>query len=57
MFSLLQNAMLHSSFFLTLPIFTVGWPSFSDVAEKGTVLKIRDSTHGMTRIEVVCAKV
>ena len=34
-----------------------GWPSFSDVADKANVAKIRDTTHGMVRVEVVCAKV
>ena len=35
----------------------VGWPSFSDVADKGNVARIVDSSFGMTRTEVVCAKV
>ena len=34
-----------------------GWPSFSDVAEKGNVVKIKDTSHGMVRVEVACAKV
>lgn len=32
-----------------------GWPSFYDVLEKGRVEQRRDFTHGMNRIEVVCA--
>ncbi len=33
-----------------------GWPSFTDVAEKGNVHRIVDKSHGMVRTEVVCAK-
>jgi len=33
-----------------------GWPSFSDVAEQGSVTRIVDDSHGMVRTEVVCAK-
>ncbi|XP_033646937.1 peptide methionine sulfoxide reductase MsrB-like isoform X3 [Asterias rubens] len=33
-----------------------GWPSFYDLAEKGSVKLHRDSTHGMVRTECVCAK-
>ena len=36
---------------------SVGWPSFSDVADKGNVARIVDTSFGMTRTEVVCAKV
>ena len=32
-----------------------GWPSFSDLAAKGTVVKRTDYSHGMVREEVVCA--
>lgn len=32
-----------------------GWPSFYDVATKGAVTLVDDSTHGMQRTEVVCA--
>ena len=32
-----------------------GWPSFYDVAEKGRVEQREDNSHGMRRIEVVCA--
>jgi peptide-methionine (R)-S-oxide reductase len=32
-----------------------GWPSFYDVAEKGNVELIEDNSHGMNRVEVVCA--
>ncbi|KAL9959413.1 hypothetical protein ACROYT_G032736 [Oculina patagonica] len=31
-----------------------GWPSFWDTPE-GTVRKIMDTSHGMTRVEVTCA--
>ena len=32
-----------------------GWPSFWDVAKQGKVKQIEDSSHGMRRVEVVCA--
>ena len=32
-----------------------GWPSFYDVAAKGTVKLEEDHSHGMVRTEVVCA--
>lgn len=32
-----------------------GWPSFTDVADKGNVELHEDTSHGMRRIEVVCA--
>ncbi len=32
-----------------------GWPSFYDIAKKGTVKLIEDNSHGMRRTEVVCA--
>jgi peptide-methionine (R)-S-oxide reductase len=32
-----------------------GWPSFADVAEKGTVELRDDTSHGMQRTEVICA--
>ena len=32
-----------------------GWPSFYNVLENGRVEQRRDVSHGMTRIEVVCA--
>ncbi len=32
-----------------------GWPSFSDAVKKGIELKT-DFSHGMTRVEVICAK-
>ena len=35
----------------------IGWPSFTDVSEKGNVVKIEDRSHGMVRIEAACAKV
>lgn len=33
-----------------------GWPSFSDVADKGAVELIPDNSHGMQRTEVRCGK-
>ena len=32
-----------------------GWPSFFDVLDKARVTVRRDSSHGMTRTEVVCS--
>lgn len=32
-----------------------GWPSFSDVADRGAVVLISDKSGGMTRTEVTCA--
>ncbi|MDP8904927.1 MAG: peptide-methionine (R)-S-oxide reductase MsrB [Chloroflexota bacterium] len=32
-----------------------GWPSFFDVVEKGRVERREDLSHGMRRVEVVCA--
>lgn len=32
-----------------------GWPSFSDVISKGNVELITDTSHGMSRTEVICA--
>lgn len=32
-----------------------GWPSFYDVVENGNVELHEDSSHGMNRVEVVCA--
>ena len=32
-----------------------GWPSFTDVADKGNVILENDDSHGMHRIEVKCA--
>jgi len=32
-----------------------GWPSFYDVIDKGNVELIKDTSLGMTRVEVVCA--
>jgi len=31
-----------------------GWPSFYDVASRGTVKLIDDNSHGMHRVEVCC---
>ena len=33
-----------------------GWPSFTDVAKGGNVVRIVDDSHGMVRTEVVCGK-
>jgi peptide-methionine (R)-S-oxide reductase len=33
-----------------------GWPSFFDPADPKSVKKIPDRSHGMLRVEVVCAK-
>ena len=32
-----------------------GWPSFYDVVDKGNVKLNKDTSHGMIRVEVVCA--
>ena len=32
-----------------------GWPSFSDLAKKGTVIERTDDSYGMSRTEVLCA--
>ena len=32
-----------------------GWPSFSDLAAKGTVVEREDNSHGMHRVETLCA--
>lgn len=33
-----------------------GWPSFYEVLDKSKVREIRDTSHGMDRTEIVCAK-
>jgi len=33
-----------------------GWPSFYDVVDRTKVVESIDSSHGMSRIEVTCAK-
>jgi peptide-methionine (R)-S-oxide reductase len=33
-----------------------GWPSFYDPAVKENIKTVEDRTHGMRRVEVVCAK-
>lgn len=33
-----------------------GWPSFDKALDKNTVKEILDTSHGMTRTEIVCAK-
>ena len=32
-----------------------GWPSFSEIAAQGKVIEHKDTSHGMVRIEVLCA--
>ena len=32
-----------------------GWPTFTDVIDSDKVLRIRDTSHGMIRVEVRCA--
>jgi peptide-methionine (R)-S-oxide reductase len=33
-----------------------GWPSFSKPADEGKIAEERDTSHGMIRTEVMCAK-
>ncbi len=33
-----------------------GWPSFYDVMDEGNVELVEDDSHGMRRVEVVCAR-
>lgn len=33
-----------------------GWPSFYEPAAKGTIDEHRDTTHGMVRTEITCAR-
>jgi peptide-methionine (R)-S-oxide reductase len=33
-----------------------GWPSFYEALDKSAVREVTDSTHGMRRVEVQCAK-
>ena len=33
-----------------------GWPSFYDVKDNSAVKEVKDTSHGMVRTEVVCAK-
>lgn len=33
-----------------------GWPSFTEVVSNGNVTTERDTSHGMSRVEVMCAK-
>ena len=33
-----------------------GWPSFYEVINNENILCIKDNSHGMTRIEVLCSK-
>ena len=32
-----------------------GWPSFFDISNNNAISEIRDTTHGMLRIEITCA--
>ena len=45
------------AFSVLLLYVTVGWPSFTDVSKNGTVINVLDTSHGMTRVEVICGKV
>jgi peptide-methionine (R)-S-oxide reductase len=33
-----------------------GWPAFYDAADKSNILERTDYTHGMVRVEVLCAQ-
>ena len=33
-----------------------GWPSFTNPVDDGAVAEVSDTSHGMTRVEVRCAK-
>ena len=33
-----------------------GWPSFSDVIDRNKVIFTRDTSHGMIRTEITCAR-
>ena len=33
-----------------------GWPSFFRPAEDAAILEVADTSHGMTRVEVLCAR-
>ena len=33
-----------------------GWPSFFDIIEKDRIELIEDRSHGMVRIEIICAR-
>jgi len=33
-----------------------GWPSFYDIANKGNIELKEDTSHGMTRTEVICSQ-
>ncbi|MBL0927238.1 MAG: peptide-methionine (R)-S-oxide reductase MsrB [Phycisphaerales bacterium] len=33
-----------------------GWPSFSDAVDKGRIIESVDTSHGMIRTEVTCAR-
>jgi peptide-methionine (R)-S-oxide reductase len=33
-----------------------GWPSFDRAVDDGTVLETTDSSHGMVRTEITCAR-
>ena len=32
-----------------------GWPSFFEIIDQNNIKKIKDNSHGMNRIEVLCA--
>ena len=33
-----------------------GWPSFYDSLDKSKITEVEDNSHGMHRVEVICAK-
>ena len=33
-----------------------GWPSFSSAIEKGTIITAKDTSYGMIRAEIICAR-
>ncbi len=33
-----------------------GWPSFSEASEKGRIVETLDTSHGMRRTEITCAR-
>jgi len=32
-----------------------GWPSFFEIIDQNNIIKVKDNSHGMNRIEVLCA--
>jgi peptide-methionine (R)-S-oxide reductase len=33
-----------------------GWPSFNQAADPSAITEIRDTSHGMVRVETVCSQ-